>query len=261
MMIKPTTNGTITNSWAYNKNRDRVIQVQELIARYDDRVILDKISFDVKTGEIFMIVGGSGCGKTTLLNHLIGLLQPYAGKIIVDGENVAQASQQQKLAYLRKIGVSYQSGALFGSMTLLQNICLPLKELTDLPDYLIEQIGINKLKLVGLGSFTNYMPAEASGGMQKRAAIARAMALDPKILFLDEPSSGLDPVISTEIDQLIMNLSQTLGITFVIVSHTLASIYKIGMRAILLQNGKILAEGQPLLLKNHENPEVRKFFS
>lgn len=238
-----------------------IIQVQNLIASYGDRVILDKISFHVNPGEIFMIVGGSGCGKTTLLNQLIGLLKPFSGSIIVDGEDVVNAHEGEKASYLRKIGVLYQSGALFGAMSLLQNVCLPLEELTALPPALIELIALNKLKMVGLGDFGDYMPVEASGGMQKRAAIARAMALDPKILFLDEPSSGLDPVISAELDQLIINLAQTLGITFVIVSHTLASIYRIGTRAILLQDGKILADGAPQLLRQHDNDFVRRFFS
>lgn len=238
-----------------------IIEVRNLVTRYEDRIILNDISFTVKPGEIFMIVGGSGCGKTTLLNHLIGLIQPFSGNIIIDGERVEYATEVQKAIYLRKIGVLYQSGALFGSMNLLENVCLPFEELTALSPELIKLIALNKLKMVGLGEFGDYMPAEASGGMQKRAAIARAMALDPKILFLDEPSSGLDPIITAEIDQLIVNLAQTLGITFVIVSHTLASIYRIGMRAILLQDGKILAAGAPQDLRQHENNFVRKFFS
>jgi len=243
------------------ENTAPIIIVQNLTTSYKDRVILDNISFRVKPGEIFMIVGGSGCGKTTLLNNLIGLMQPVSGNIIIDGEDITKSSQAQRLIYLRKIGVSYQSGALFGSMNLLQNICLPLEELTTVPPEIIKLIAQNKLEMVGLGDFGDYMPAETSGGMQKRAAIARAMALDPKILFLDEPSSGLDPIISGEIDQLIINLSQTLGITFVIVSHTLASIYQIGTRAILLQDGKIIADGNPHLLKQHDHAFVRKFFS
>lgn len=242
-------------------NLSPIIQVQELIARYEDRVILDQISFQVTPGEIFMIVGGSGCGKTTLLNHLIGLSQPFAGSIIIDGEDIAHINEESKVAYLRKIGVLYQSSALFGSMSLLRNVCLPLEELTSLPLELIEAIALNKLKMVGMGDFGGYMPVEASGGMQKRAAIARAMALDPKILFLDEPSSGLDPLIAAEIDQLLINLAQTLGITFVIVSHTLASIYRIGSRAILLHDGKILATGTPRDLQRHDNHLVSKFFA
>ena len=174
---------------------------------------------------------------------------------------LTHATEAKRLAYLRKIGVLYQSGALFGSMNLLQNICLPLEELTALAPQLIELIGMNKLNMVGLAEFNNYFPAEISGGMQKRAAIARAMALDPKILFLDEPDSGLDPIISAELDQLIINLSQTLGITFVIISHNLKTIFRIGQRAILLQDGKVVAEGEPELLKQHDNPFVRNFFN
>jgi phospholipid/cholesterol/gamma-HCH transport system ATP-binding protein len=238
-----------------------IIQVQNLTFNYGDRLVLDHINLQVMAGEIFMIVGGSGCGKTTLLNQLIGLREPASGEIIIDGESLTNGTEAKRLAYLRKIGVLYQSGALFGSMNLLQNICLPLEELTALAPQLIELIGMNKLNMVGLAEFNNYFPAEISGGMQKRAAIARAMALDPKILFLDEPDSGLDPIISAELDQLIINLSQTLGITFVIISHNLKTIFRIGQRAILLQDGKVVAEGKPELLKQHDNPFVRNFFN
>jgi phospholipid/cholesterol/gamma-HCH transport system ATP-binding protein len=164
------------------------------------------------------------------------------------------------LAVLRKIGVLYQSGALFGSMTLLQNVCFPLEELTELPTDAINAIACNKLKMVGLGDFGDYMPAQVSGGMQKRAALARAMALDPKILFLDEPSAGLDPVIASELDKLILELSKTLGITFVIISHDLASIFNIGQRVILLHQGRIMATGAPHQLQKNENPVVKNFF-
>lgn len=239
----------------------QIIQTTDLVAKYGKRTILNKISFDVKRGEIFMIVGGSGCGKTTLLNHMIGLLKPYAGDITIDDQSIVHATEPNRLAILRKIGVLYQSGALFGSMNLLNNVKFPLEELTDLPPEAISEIASNKLKMVGLGDFKKYMPAEVSGGMQKRAAIARAMALDPKILFLDEPSSGLDPIISAELDSLIKNLAETLGITFVIVSHNLASIFKIATRVILLDQGEIVASGNPHHLSKDNNPLVKKFFN
>jgi phospholipid/cholesterol/gamma-HCH transport system ATP-binding protein len=237
-----------------------IVKVNALEARYNSRKILADINLAVYPGEVFMIAGGSGCGKTTLLNHMIGLLQPYAGEVLIDGENISVANPKQKLAILRKIGVLYQSGALFGSMTLMDNVRLPLEELTELPDDAITAIAYNKLKMVGLADFIDYMPAEVSGGMQKRAAIARAMALDPKILFLDEPSAGLDPIISSELDNLILSLAQTLGITFIIISHDLGSIYNIGKRVILLHQGRILVEGQPQDLRESSNPIVKKFF-
>lgn len=238
-----------------------IIQTINLVAKYGNHLVLNKINFEVKRGEIFMIVGGSGCGKTTLLNHMIGLLSPDAGDIIIDGQSMLESTEYERLANLRKIGVLYQSGALFGSMNLLQNVQFPLEELTDLPPDAAGEIALNKLKMVGLGDFKDYMPAEVSGGMQKRAAIARAMALDPKILFLDEPSSGLDPIISAELDNLIKHLSQTLGITFVIVSHNLASIFKIATRVILLNQGKIIAAGKPRELSENNDPFVKKFFN
>lgn len=238
-----------------------IIKVQKLEARYGAKVILENIAFEVYPGEIFMIVGGSGSGKTTLLNNMIGLLKPFAGDVFIDNQNVYQSSEAQQLKMLRKIGVLYQGGALFGSMNLLQNVSLPLEELTQLSPDAIGEIAHNKLKMVGLGDFGHYLPAEVSGGMQRRAAIARAMALDPKILFLDEPSSGLDPITSSELDKLVVNLAHILGITFVIVSHDLSSIYKIAGRVILLNKGEIIAEGKPQELRNSPHPFVKSFFA
>lgn len=237
-----------------------VIDVQNLVARYGERVILDDVSFSVCSGEIFMIIGGSGCGKTTLLKHMIGLLSPFSGKILIDGQDINRVTEKERISILKKIGVLYQSGALFGSMDLLQNVALPLEELTELPRDAILEIVHDKLKMVGLEQFANYMPAEMSGGMQKRAAVARAMALDPKILFLDEPTSGLDPVSSSEIDKLVVNLAKILGITFVIVTHNISSICKIGGRVIFLDKSKIIAKGKPQELYNSDHPLVRKFF-
>jgi phospholipid/cholesterol/gamma-HCH transport system ATP-binding protein len=238
-----------------------IIKVSHLVAKYGEHEVLSDISFEVYPSEIFMVIGGSGCGKTTLLNNILGLYEPYSGEIFIDGNNTLTTDEIQRRAILRKIGVLYQSGALFGSLNLRGNVQLPLEELTALPPEAIEEIAINKLKMVGLGDFTEHMPAEVSGGMQKRAALARAMALDPKILFLDEPSSGLDPVTASDLDGLIANLSKTLGITFIIVSHDLSSIFNIAQRVIMLHQGKILAEGLPKKLLQHENPLVRKFFA
>lgn len=242
-------------------NQKPIIQVENIATRYDQKIVLEDVNFEVYPGEIFIISGVSGCGKTTLLNNMIGLLETFSGNIILDGDSIVYANEAQRLFILRKVGVLYQGGALFGSLSLLENVQLPLKELTTLPDEAIAVIAHNKLKMVGLENFSNYMPAEVSGGMQKRTAIARAMALDPKILFLDEPSAGLDPSTSAELDQIIINLSKTLGITFIIISHDLSSIYNIGQRVIFLHQGRIIAEGPPEVLRSHQNPMVERFFN
>jgi phospholipid/cholesterol/gamma-HCH transport system ATP-binding protein len=245
------------------RDDDVIIRVEDLTARYGDRTILDRVSFEVRRGEVFVILGGSGSGKSTLLKHMIGLYRPAAGRIWIEGSDIVSAEGDERLAILRKLGVTYQAGALFGSMTLLENVRLPMEEFTALPDEAMDAIAAGKLRLVGLEGFEGFYPAEISGGMVKRAAIARAMALDPALLFLDEPSAGLDPITSAELDQTILRLSKTLGVTFVVVTHELPSIFAIADRVIMLDQDArgIVAAGPPAELRDHPNSDfVRRFF-
>jgi phospholipid/cholesterol/gamma-HCH transport system ATP-binding protein len=243
---------------------EAIIQVENFAAAYNGNVVLKDINFEVYAGEVFAILGGSGCGKSTLLKHMIGLYRPAAGRILIDGDDIAAAEGEERRRILRKFGVMYQSGALFGSMTLLENVALPLEEFTDLPPEAIRLIATMKLQRVGLGNVADRMPAELSGGMQKRGAIARAMALDPRLLFLDELSAGLDPVTSVELDQLVLSLARSLKITFVVVTHELPSIFTIADRVIMLdkQEKGIIAMGNPHELRDHsDDPRVHQFFT
>jgi phospholipid/cholesterol/gamma-HCH transport system ATP-binding protein len=243
--------------------RDPIIQVDRLTARYGDDTVLEDVSLRIERGEIFVIIGASGCGKSTLMRHMLGLDRPFSGQVKINGIDIHRCNDEQFRRTLRNIGVLFQNSALFGSMTLAENVALPITEYTPLPQTAVDQLIRMKLSMVELSGFETHLPSEISGGMKKRAGLARAMALNPEILFLDEPTSGLDPVISADIDQLIRHINQSLGTTMVIVSHDLGSILSIADRAVMLdkQRKGIIAEGDPRQLKDStDHPEVRRFF-
>jgi len=241
-----------------------IIEVCDLVAGYGETVVLEDITFTVARGERLLICGGSGCGKTTVLRHIIGLARPLAGSVRIEGEDIWAADELTRRHIQRKFGVSFQSGALFGSLTLGENVALPIAEYTTLPATMIASLVRMKLGLVSLDGFQDFMIAELSGGMKKRAALARAIALDPRIVFFDEPSAGLDPVTSVELDELIVQISRSLQMTIVAVSHELASIFTIADRVIML-DGKaktIIATGRTAELRDtHPDPRVHAFFN
>jgi len=246
-----------------SESGEAIIRVEAVAAGYDGTAILEDVSFEIRSGEVFGVLGGSGCGKSTLMKHMIGLLPPVAGRISIGGDDIVSADEGLLDTIRRRFGVMYQSGALFGSMTLLENVRLPLEAYTSLPSEAIDLIARMKLALVGLEAFTGHLPAELSGGMQKRAGIARAMALDPAILFLDEPSSGLDPITSASLDATVRRLADNLGVTFVIVTHDLPSVFNCVDRVVLLDRRArgIIADGDPRALRDTSaDPRVRAFF-
>jgi phospholipid/cholesterol/gamma-HCH transport system ATP-binding protein len=235
------------------------IQVLNVTKIFGQRTVLDQIRLDVFEGETLCILGGSGSGKSTLLRLMIGNIPFEGGDIIGLGKSLKTMTRDELSDYRKSIGVLFQSGALFNSMTVAENVALPLREHTDLPDETIDIMVMIKLELVGLREHANKMPSQISGGMKKRAGLARAMSLDPKVLFYDEPSAGLDPVTSTEIDHLIIDLNKKLGITSVVVTHEMDSAFRIADRMVLLDRGKFIYSGTPEEMKNSENPLVKQF--
>ncbi len=240
------------------KTEPAAIELTAVTCAYGDRVVLENVSFAVPRAEIFFIIGGSGCGKSTLLRHMIGLNLPVHGSVKYFGRDFTHAPARERKELLRTFGVLYQGSALWSSMTLRENVALPLELLTDLDRREREEIVALKLAQVGLAGYEDYYPAEISGGMKKRAGLARALALDPGIVFFDEPSAGLDPITSRKLDELVREIRDTLGTTIVIVSHELASIFDLADRVVMLDAGAkgIIAGGQPAELRD-ESPDER----
>jgi phospholipid/cholesterol/gamma-HCH transport system ATP-binding protein len=238
---------------------EAMISLRDLRVSYGEREILHGIGFDVKRGETLVILGGSGSGKSTLLRTLVGLEKPNSGEIWLKGKNLAAISSAEMDEIRKKIGMSFQGGALFGSMTVGENVALPLREHTRLEEPTIEIILRLKLDQVGLSGFENYMPSQLSGGMKKRAAVARALAMDPEILFFDEPSAGLDPIIAAGVDELILDLKKAFRMTIIVVTHELASAFLIADRMVLIDKGNVVAIGTTAEMRASTQPRVRQF--
>jgi len=239
---------------------DNIIEVRDLIVKYGERTVIDNVSFDVKRGETFVILGGSGCGKSTLLRNLAGLMRPHSGSIFINGQDFTAMSDTERIEIRRRLGMCFQGSALFNSMTVADNVALALREHTKLNESTIEIMTKIKLELVGLGGFEDFMPAEISGGMKKRAGLARAMAMDPEIIFYDEPSAGLDPIVAAGLDALIRKMQSTFNLTSVVVTHELASVNLIADRVCMLKDGRIVEMGTIERLRASQEPFVKQFF-
>jgi phospholipid/cholesterol/gamma-HCH transport system ATP-binding protein len=237
-----------------------IIETRELVTHYGETMILDHVNMAVKKGEIFAIIGGSGCGKTTLLKHMCGLLRPTSGSILYQGVDLAQLDEMELAQKQRTIGIAFQSSGLFNSMTVGDNVALPLREYGNMDEELIDAVVRMKLGFVGLSHARHLMPSALSGGMRKRAGLARAIALDPPLVYFDEPSAGLDPIMACGLDDLILDLNKLLGLTFVIVTHELDSIRKITDRVLMLDRGEVIFFGSLEEVESTTEPRVRQFF-
>jgi phospholipid/cholesterol/gamma-HCH transport system ATP-binding protein len=238
---------------------ETLIEVKDLIKSFDGRMVLDGINLTVEKGSVFAIMGGSGCGKTTLLRHLIGVIRPDSGEILVKGADITKFGEADMEGYRKRFGMLFQMGALLNSLSVHDNIALPLREHTQLDEKIIGVMVKMKLELVGLRDFEHLKPAQLSGGMQKRVALARAIALDPEIVFYDEPTSGLDPVVSGVIGQLILDLSRRIGITSIVVTHDIQNAFKIADKMIVLFRGRVVAVGSPKEIEESPDPLVQQF--
>ncbi len=245
---------------AHDANPEPIVRVEHLDTHYGEKQILDDVSCEIAPGEIFLIIGGSGCGKTTLLKHMTGLLNPTSGAIYSNGQNIAELSEDERAHMQQGIGIAFQSGGLFNSMTVGENVALPLHEYGVVDAELIPAIVRMKLSLVGLADAENLLPSALSGGMRKRAGLARALAADPPIVFFDEPSAGLDPIMASGLDELILELRRLLGVTFVIVTHELDSIRAIADRILMLDQGHVLFEGTVDEAETSGIDRVQQFF-
>jgi len=236
------------------------VQVENLVARYGNRTVLEGVSITARRGEITVVLGASGCGKSTLLRHIVGLLTPASGRVLINGQDIHRVSEEEQEAILRHIGMSFQAGALFNSMTLADNVALPIIEHLGADQATAHTLARMKLALVGLERAAPLLPAELSGGMKKRAAVARALALDPELLLFDELSAGLDPVTARELDELVLRLKAQLGVAIIVVTHELSSIQMIADQAIMLHAGKVIAAGPLAEVQAMDQPQVRAFF-